>query len=261
MQIRPETHRPRAAGLRVAIAGAALVIVGAACATNSASTPAAGAPTATPAPAASPTAAASASSAASPTAAPATNAASASNASSPVRFAVVAEATQARYRATEQLVGRNLPSDAIGTTKNVTGAIVLDQSGAVVPGQSKITVDLTSLQSDSRQRDNFIQRSTLQTAQFPTAQFVPTKVDGLAQPLPTSGQVRFKLTGDLTVRGVTKPVTWDVTAQATPGDVSGTAATTVTFQDFGMTPPKAGPVLGVQNDLGLEIDFRATRAA
>jgi polyisoprenoid-binding protein YceI len=173
----------------------------------------------------------------------------------------VAEATEARYRVTEQLAGRSLPSDAVGTTKDVSGTIVLDPSGAVVAGQSKITVNLTKLQSDSGQRDNVVKRSALQTNQFPTAEFVPTKIEGLTQPLPTAGEIRFTLSGDLTVRGVTRPVTWGVTAQAGPGEVSGTAATTVTFQDFGMTPPKIGPVLGVEDELTLEIDFRAARAA
>ena len=125
--------------------------------------------------------------------------------------------------------------------------------------KSTITVDLTSLASDSGQRDNFVKRNTLEVSQFPKATFVPTRVEGLSQPLPTSGEVRFKLVGDLTVRGVTQPVTWDVVAQAAPQQVSGKATTTVTFQQFGMTPPKVGPVLGVEDDLTLEMDFSAQR--
>jgi polyisoprenoid-binding protein YceI len=283
-------RRP-AGGVRAVLAGVALVLVGGACAgaatdPGAASTTAAPAVTATRAPAtttaARPTPTAPATTAAStasapvagatspttpsrpttaPSAAPTAAAPSAASGAAPVRFALVAEATEARYKATEQLAGRSLPNDAVGRTKGVSGAIVLDPSGAVVAGESKITVDLTKLQSDSGQRDNFIKRSTLQTSQFPTAEFVPTRVEGLSQPLPTSGEVKFTLIGDLTVRGVTRPVTWDVTAQAGPREVSGTAATTVTFQDFGMTPPKAGPVLGVEDELNLEIDFRAARAA
>lgn len=273
------SRRP-ARGLRVILASAALLIVGAACASAATSTPSAATapatttvarPTAT-APATATAAAAAPSAPATATttstgpttagtASPAAASSAADSAAGPVRFAIVAEATEARYRATEQLAGRSLPSDAVGATRDVNGAIVLDPSGAVVAGQSKITVDLTKLQSDSGQRDNFIKRSTLQTGRFPTAEFVPTRVEGLTQPLPTTGEVRFTLIGDLTVRGVTRPVTWDVTAQAGPREVSGTAATTVTFQDFGMTPPKVGPVLGVEDRLALEIDFRAARAA
>ena len=177
------------------------------------------------------------------------------------RFAIVAEATEARYRVQEQLAGANLPNDAVGSTDAIDGTIVIGQDGKVVPGQSKITVDLTKLTSDSSRRDNFIKQNTLQVGQYPTAEFVPTAVEGLTQPLPTSGEVSFRLLGDLTVRGVTKPVAWDVKAQAGAREVAGTATTTVTFQDFGMTPPRVGPVLSVEDQLTLEMDFRVERGA
>jgi polyisoprenoid-binding protein YceI len=254
---------------RAATAALAIVAFGAACAgadgtgttaTNAGAPPAqAAVATSTPAAAVvvnSPTSAASANT---PTTAAAVAKAPTAAAAAANSFAIVAEASEARYRVTEQLAGRSLPNDAVGTTKAVSGAIVIGSDGAVVPEQSKITVDLSKLSSDSGQRDNFVKRNTLEVSQFPNATFVPTKVEGLARPLPTSGEVRFKLSGDLTVKGVTKPVTWDVVAQAGAQQVSGTATTTVTFQDFGMTPPKVGPVLGVEDELTLEMDFRANR--
>ena len=228
--------------IKVAAAGLAIVAFGAACADGSArATPVAGGPTQAPAVGA--------------TSAPTKAAAAAST------FAIVAEASEARYRVTEQLAGRSLPNDAVGVTKAVSGAIVLGPDGAVVPAASKVTVDLSKLESESGQRDNFVKRNTLQVSRFPNAEFVPTRIEGLPQPLPSSVEVRFKMTGDLTVRGVTKPVTWDVVAQASGQQVSGTATTTVTFQEFGMTPPKVGPVLGVEDELTLEMDFRAQRGA
>jgi polyisoprenoid-binding protein YceI len=176
-------------------------------------------------------------------------------------FAVVAEATEARYRVTEQIAGNDLPNDAVGATSAVSGAIVIDADGRVVPDASKITVDLTTLASDNSRRDGFVKQSTLQTGQFPTATFVPTAVEGLPTPLPTSGAVSFALVGDLTVHGVTWPVTWQVEALADEAAVAGTATTTVTFAQFGMTAPKVGPVLSVDEELALEIDFEVARAA
>jgi polyisoprenoid-binding protein YceI len=202
---------------------------------------------------------------ATPTAAPTVPTATAVPASAPAQgasaFAIVAEATEARYRVQEQLAGANLPNDAVGSTDAISGAIVIGADGRVVPAQSKVTVDLTRLASDSGQRDNFVKRNTLQTGQYPTAEFVATAVEGLGPALPTSGEVAFKLLGDLTVRGVTKPVTWDVRAQAGPREVAGTATTTVTFEQFGMTPPRVGPVLSVEDQLTLEMDFRVERSA
>ena len=115
-------------------------------------------------------------------------------------FNLVEGQNEARYLAEEQLarIGFNI---AVGKTKDVTGAIVIRTDGTIVPDQSKILVDLRSLTSDSDRRDGYIQRSTLNTAQFPHAELVLTEAKGLSDPLPTSGEVDFQLVGDLTVRG------------------------------------------------------------
>jgi polyisoprenoid-binding protein YceI len=189
-----------------------------------------------------------------------TAAAPAAAAGQTVRIAFVPDASAASFRVKEQLAGRQLPNDAVGTTRAVSGALVIGADGKLVGDQSRITVDMSSLQTDAERRDNFIKRNVLQTEQFPRAEFVPTQIEGLAQPLPTSGEARFRLIGDLTVRGVTTPVTWEVAAQASGQEVNGTATTTVTFQQFGMTPPRVGPVLSVEDELQLQLDFRASRA-
>jgi polyisoprenoid-binding protein YceI len=133
--------------------------------------------------------------------------------------------------------------------------------GTLLADESKITVDLSSLQSDESRRDSFIKGATLQTSQFPTAVFVPREVQGLPTPLPTSGQATFQLLGDLTVHGVTQPVDWQGTAQFDNASVSGAASTAVKLTQFGMTPPKAGPVLSIEDQLTLELTFTASRQA
>jgi polyisoprenoid-binding protein YceI len=176
---------------------------------------------------------------------------------SAVKLVVDPSTSQARYHAREQLAGRSLPSEAVGTSGSVSGALVLAADGSIVAGQSEITVDLTSLHSDEGRRDNWIKGNTLQISRFPSATFVPRETQGLPNPLPTSGQSTFQLSGDLTVHGVTKPVTWQVTAQFADSTVSGNATTTVNITDFGMTPPKVGPVLGIDDGLTLELAFTA----
>ena len=93
------------------------------------------------------------------------------------------------------------------------------------------------------------------------ATFIPRQVDGLALPLPSSGEATFQLTGDLTVHGVTRPVTWQVTAQFADSTVSGNATTNVKITDFGMTPPQVGPVLNIEDNLTLELAFTANHDA
>jgi len=192
--------------------------------------------------------------------------ASGAGASSASKTATAAAATtlvvdsdnsHASYHAQEQLAGRSLPSEAVGTSKGVTGSIVFGPDGAIAADQSQIQVDLSKLSSDESRRDNFIKGDTLQTSRFPNATFVPKQAEGLPTPLPTDGEVTFQLHGDLTVHGVTKPATWQVTAQFTGDSVTGNATTNVNISDFGMAPPKAGPVLSIQDALTLELAFLA----
>ncbi len=188
------------------------------------------------------------------TAAPATTAPPATGGQ--LRLVLASEGNEARYRVREQLANLAFPSDAIGKTSAVSGLIVLAEDGAIVREESKFVVDLTTLRSDNNRRDNFIQRNTLQTGSYPMAEFAPTEALGLPFPLPTTGEVNFQLVGELTVHGVTHGVTWEVTAQAVDGrELVGSAATSVTFADFGMTAPQVPVVLSVQENIGLELDF------
>ncbi|MBV9172203.1 MAG: YceI family protein [Chloroflexi bacterium] len=192
-----------------------------------------------------------------PGASDASNVSNASNASN-VNLELDPEHSQALFRAREQLANRSLPSDAVGTTKDVAGAIAVSADG-IVPANSSVTVKLESLQSDSRQRDNFIKQNTLEVARYPTAQFQPTALHGLSWPLPESGTSTFQIDGDLTVHGVTRPTTWDLNGTFSSDDVSGSGTTVVTLDQFGMQKPRVFSVLSIDDDITLELDFRAVR--
>ncbi len=172
-----------------------------------------------------------------------------------LRLVVAPEGNEARFRVREQLVSLTLPSDAVGTTTGLSGAIIIQPDGQIVAAESRFAVDLTTLATDSSRRDGYIQRNTLETGTYPEAVFMPTVVTGLPSPLPKSGSVAFQLTGDLTVHGATHPVTWDVTAQIDGRTLRGAATTSITFTEFGMTLPRVGPVLSVEDLIALELDF------
>ncbi len=173
-----------------------------------------------------------------------------------VTFQIV-QPTEARFRAQETLANRPLPNTAVGTTTEVTGTIALNGT-QVVPGGASIIVDVASLATDQRPRDNYIKANTLEASKYPSFKFVPKEITGLTA-LPASGEQTFKLSGDLTVKDVTKPVTWDVTATFAPQQVTGLATTTITFSNFGMQPPKTAVVLSVEDEIKLELQFTAAR--
>jgi polyisoprenoid-binding protein YceI len=197
------------------------------------------------------------------TTAPAATATAANTASTAasIRYDVVADGTTADYRVREQLVRLTAPSDAVGKTNKVTGSLVLGSDGKVDASQSKFTVDLTTLASDSAMRDGFIGRSTLDLSSYPNAVFVPTALEGLPSPLPTLGSQSFQMIGNMTLHGVTKPATWKVTSAVSGNDLTGTATTSFKFEDYGMTPPKSGAILSVVDNVTLELTFHLAKSA
>lgn len=169
--------------------------------------------------------------------------------------------TTARYKVTEQLAGISFPSDAVGTTQTVTGALIVNPDGSFAAG-SKISVDLRTITSDQGMRDNYVRTRTLETEKFPMMEVVPKKANGLAFPLASGSQaqVGFQLVTDVTLHGVTKEVTWNVVAVLGAAQVGGRATATVDFATFNMTKPTLARLISVDDKIGLEIEFRCTRA-
>lgn len=178
-----------------------------------------------------------------------------------VQYVTSGDGNVARYRVRERLVGKELDNDASGETTQLTGAIALDKTGKIVPGSSRFTATLSEIKSDSDRRDGYVRRRILVVDSFPTTTFVVTGVQGLPAKLPTAGPAEFQLSGDLTVKGVTRPSTWQVKANVSGEKLTGTAITRFTFAEFQLMQPKVPIVLSVVDTITLEYDFSMTKRA
>jgi polyisoprenoid-binding protein YceI len=171
----------------------------------------------------------------------------------------VADGSRAVYRVREQLVGINFPNDAAGGTNAVSGTLVIRPDGSIDSSQSKLTVDLRSLKSDQDLRDGFLQGERgLNTAKFPTAEFVPKRAVGLPWPFPSKPplQAGFQLIGDMTVYGKTTEVTWNTVATFSNEMVAGRATTQFPFAQFGIPKPQIARLMSVDDTINLDIEFR-----
>jgi len=201
--------------------------------------------------------------AASTATAPTTAAATAGTVSAATSTWTIGSASKAVVSVREQLVGVSLPSDAVLTATGGSGTFGLNADGTF-SSNSKITFELATLTSDNRDRDNFVKQDTLNTRQFPKAEFVPTKTSGLALPVASTGTFTFTLTGNLTIHGKTKEVTFKVVAKRSGGDLTATAtlAPTVKFGDFGMSAPSVPfRVVSVVDEIRIVVEITATAAA
>ncbi len=166
----------------------------------------------------------------------------------------------ARFVVREQLLSAELPNDAVGTTTDVTGGLLIRGDGTVDTTASRFTVQLDSLHTDKENRDKYIKQRTLQTDQFPTARMVVREVRGLPDPVPANDTLALTIIGDLTIHGVTHPTVWQARGAVHNGIFSGTAVTHVKFGDFGMAQPRLMLVVSIVDDIRLEYDFRLVPA-
>ncbi len=170
-------------------------------------------------------------------------------------LAVAQSGNEARYRVREQLVGRDLPNDAVGVTDRVSGTIALNSAGRVIAEASRIVVDVEGLTSDQERRDRYVRNRLLEAERYPTVEIQPTALEELPVPLPTSGSRNLTMEGMLTIRGTERPTTWDVEARFSPDAVTGTARTAFTFEQFRLTQPRVPIVASVADTILLEYDF------
>ena len=149
---------------------------------------------------------------------------------------LAASGSQAGYRVNEVLFGQS--TEAVGRTSNVDGAITI--SGTKVE-TAAISIDLADVSSDKSQRDNQFRNRIMSVTRFPTAPFTLTSPIDFGT-LPADGAtVAVPAAGDLTVHGVKKPVTVDLTAKRSGGTIAVNGTIPVVFADYDIPDPSFGP--------------------
>lgn len=129
--------------------------------------------------------------------------------------------------------------------------------------QAEATIDVASVSTREQKRDDHLRSPDFfDVATYPTMTFKSKR----AQPV---GPTRFKLVGDLTMRGVTKEVTLDVEATAPIKDMRGgtrigaQATTKINRQEFGVKWNRAldagGVVVG--DEVAITIDLALVKKA
>jgi polyisoprenoid-binding protein YceI len=154
---------------------------------------------------------------------------------------------------------RGQPKTVVGATKLVSGQIALDLTDLSTAQVGVIQINARSFYTDDVFRDEALHTFIIDSPAFPLMTFTPTRIDGLPEQIAVGETAVFTLTGDLTIRDITQPVTFDCTAVlTTPTRLEGSAAATIRRADFNLVIPQVTQVANVDEELLIEIEFVAT---
>ena len=138
------------------------------------------------------------------------------------------------------------------------GTLAMDETNPA-GGSVEVAIDAGSIDTGVEQRDGHLKSPDFfDVAKYPTLTFKSTKVEA-------AGAGALKVTGDLTMHGVTKPVVLDVEYSGSAKDPWGgvragfSARTTIDRKDFGLAYNQlletGGVLVGETIEIGIEAEM------
>jgi polyisoprenoid-binding protein YceI len=150
-------------------------------------------------------------------------------------------------------------SNVKGSFNGVAGTLIEDTAD---PTRSRVeaTIEISTISTGDEQRDTHLKSADFfHHEQHPVMTFKSTRIE-------KKGDEEYAVTGDLTLHGVTKPVTFAVEGPSTPGKdpwgntrIGLSATTKINRKDFGLTWNAAletgGILVGEDVQIVLDVQF------
>jgi polyisoprenoid-binding protein YceI len=160
------------------------------------------------------------------------------------------------YRVKEVLMGQQ--ATAVGRTTKVWGSLTI--SGASVV-KGSFTADMAAVVSDQSGRNAQFDGRIMDVSAYPTATFKLTRPLDLGSAPADGAAQRYRATGDLTMHGLTRAISFTVSAER-----SGTAAYVladipILFANWDISNPSMGGFVTTQSSGTLEVLLDLTKGA
>jgi polyisoprenoid-binding protein YceI len=163
----------------------------------------------------------------------------------------VTSGSEAGYRVQEVLSGQD--NEATGRTTKVTGDMTA--AGTAISA-ANVTVDMASVASGEGLRDSQFKGRIMQTSQFPTSSFALKAPIDLGSVPADQAEITVKATGTLTLHGVAKDVTIDLSAKRNGATIEVLGTVPITFSDYDISNPSGGPAtVGDNGEMEFHVIF------
>lgn len=158
---------------------------------------------------------------------------------------VVGEGSEATFTVGEQLASLHAPNDAVVRTESLSGNIHLDG------GDSVVEIDLQELHSDSEWRDGYIRSQMF--GDHPTGVFTVKGLGSLPDGFADGETVTEQIEGELLIRGVAAPLTFDVEARDDGDVIYILGRATFTWDELQIPKPTARSVVSLDDEVAVEV--------
>ena len=154
------------------------------------------------------------------------------------------------YRVKEVLFGQD--TEGVGRTSQVTGSLTIAESAVT---KAEFTVDMASIESDSGKRDDQFRGRIMDVTTYPTATFTLTTPITLPESAVSGAPLTVDATGDLSLRGTSKSVTFPLEAEFTDGAIRVAGRINIVFADWSIPNPGFG---GITTEDNGDLEFLLT---
>jgi len=163
------------------------------------------------------------------------------------------------HSAAEFKVKHMMISNVKGSFNGLSGALSLDETD-YTHSNVEVSIPVDTLSTGDAQRDGHVKSAEfLDAGTFPAITFKSSNID-------STGGANYSVTGDLTIHGVTKPVTLAVEDVSEPSKdpwgnhrIGLSASVKINRKDFGLTWNSAletgGVLVGEEVSISLEVEF------
>lgn len=174
-------------------------------------------------------------------------------------YRISGEDSEVRFLIDEVLAGN--PTTVTATTRRVAGDVIVNFAAPSASQVGTIAINARTFRTDNEFRDNSIRGQILETNTHEFINFVPIQLNGLpTEPVGVGSMVEFEIVGDLTIKDVTRSVTFNATVTVVSEDrIEGLARTQVLYKDYGITIRTPPLVSDVSDEVILEIEFVALK--
>lgn len=171
-------------------------------------------------------------------------------------YRITQDDSTASFQAKEIL--NDKPASPVGVTHDIAGDISIEENKITM---GTIKINAKTFVTDSEKRDGAVSRFILKTEE-PGNEYItfkPTKIEGAPAMIEDGKEFTVKITGDLTISGVTKPAVFTTKMTVTDEKITGSASSSLKRSDYGLKIPSVPSVASVDDEIALSATITANK--